>query len=113
MAPQNLFMDIIETGDSFLVHADVPGAKDEDVELKIENGMLALRVTREQTRERDVGIEHRRERFFGELKRTIKLPSNADQDNATATLEGGVLSITLPKLDAAAPGKKIPLVTSK
>ena len=92
--------------------ADVPGAKIDDVELTIENGMLGLKVMRNQTIERDVGVQHRIERFFGEWRRTIKLPKNADFNNASAKLEEGVLKITLPKLggDENLTKKVVPII---
>jgi HSP20 family molecular chaperone IbpA len=56
---QNLGMDLTEEADQWVVHADLPGFKDEDVELTIENGMLGVRATREKTEESDTGISHR------------------------------------------------------
>lgn len=52
-------MDLIEEPDKWVVHADLPGYKDEDIELTIENGMLGVRGTREKTTESDTGISHR------------------------------------------------------
>jgi HSP20 family molecular chaperone IbpA len=52
-------MDLIEEPDKWVVHADLPGFKEEDVELTIENGMLGVRGTRDKTVESDTGITHR------------------------------------------------------
>ena len=52
-------MDLTEEADKWVVHADLPGFKDEDVELTIENGMLGVRATRDKTVESDTGITHR------------------------------------------------------
>jgi HSP20 family molecular chaperone IbpA len=54
-----LGMDLTEESDKWVVHADMPGFKDEDVELSIENGMLGVRGTRDKTTESDTGITHR------------------------------------------------------
>ena len=57
-APQ-LGVDLTEEDDRWVVHADMPGFKDEDVELTIENGILGMRATRDKTVESDTGISHR------------------------------------------------------
>jgi HSP20 family molecular chaperone IbpA len=54
-----LGIDLTEETDKWVVHADLPGFKDEDVELSIENGMLGVRGKREKTEEFDTGISHR------------------------------------------------------
>lgn len=77
----------------------MPGAKIDDVELSIENGMLGVKVTRNETREKDMGVQHRIERFVGEWRRMIKIPKNADFNQAAAKLNDGVLTITFPKFD--------------
>ena len=136
-----LGMDLTEEADKWVVHADLPGYKDEDVELTIENGMLGVRGTRDKTVESDTGITHRvevittsvlpimlffiylylyinfsyiyllqhQQRSFGEVRRAIRLPKGADQDNAQAHLVNGVLTVDFPKLALENVGKKIPL----
>jgi HSP20 family molecular chaperone IbpA len=52
-------IDLTEEENNWVVHADLPGFKDEDVELSIENGMLGVRAKREKTIESDTGISHR------------------------------------------------------
>lgn len=71
--------------------------------------MLGVRVTRQKTIERDVGIQHRTERSYSEMRRTVPLPSNANPDAAIANLNNGVLTITFPKLNQTPSAKKIPL----
>ena len=56
-APQ-LGIDLTEEENNWVVHADLPGFKDEDVELSIENGMLGVRAKRDKTTESDTGISH-------------------------------------------------------
>jgi HSP20 family protein len=88
---------------------DAPGARDEDVELSVSNGMLGVRVTRQKTVERDIGIHHRTERSFCEMRRTVPIPTNANPDAAVANLNHGVLTISFPKLQQTPTAKKIPL----
>jgi HSP20 family protein len=105
-----LGIDLTEEADKWVVHADLPGFRDEDVELSIENGMLGVRGKRDKTEEYDTGISHRVERHHGEVRRAIRLPIGADQDRAQANLVNGVLTVDFPKLSAESSfGKKIPL----
>jgi HSP20 family molecular chaperone IbpA len=52
-------IDLTEESDKWVVHADMPGFKDEDVELSVENGMLGVKGTRDKIVESDTGISHR------------------------------------------------------
>lgn len=89
---------------------DAPGAKDEDIELSVSNGMLGVKVTRKKTVEHDTGLQHRVERSYSELRRTVALPQNIDADLAEARLNNGVLTITFPKITQSVPTKKIPVI---
>jgi HSP20 family protein len=92
-----------------MLSIDAPGARDEDVELSVSNGMLGVCVTRQRTVERDVGIHHRTERSYCEMRRTMPLPTNANPDAAVANLTRGILTISFPKLNQTPSAKKIPL----
>ena len=110
-APE-LGLDLTEESDKWVIHADMPGFKDEDVELSVDNGMLSVTGTRDKTVKSDTAVSHRVERSFGTVRRVIRLPKGADQDNAQANLADGVLTINFPKLAIEnGGGKKIPLVT--
>lgn len=74
--------------------------------------MLGVRVSRQKTTERDVGIHHRTERSYFEMRRTVPVPANANPDGAVANLNHGVLKITFPKLNQTPSAKKIPLTTA-
>ena len=109
-----LDLDLTEEGDKWVVHADLPGYKEEDVELNIENGMLGVRAKREKVVENKTSKSHRVERSFGEVRRTVLMPKGADLDNAHASLENGVLSVSFPKLqlEDGARGTRIPITSS-
>ena len=73
--------------------------------------MLGVKISRQKSVERDVGIQYRVERSYMEMRHTLALPPNADPDHAQANLSnGGVLNITFPKLVQTAGARKIPVL---
>lgn len=94
-------VDIKEEKDCFLVLADVPGVKKEDIDISLENHVLTLKGERqfEQT-EHHQGYT-RRERTQGQFYRRFSLPQTADDAKITARYAHGVLEIRIPKREAA------------
>ena len=87
--------DIEETDDAYLIELELPGVKKDDVDIEI-NGR-ELTVTGEiKEKERD-GILRRRTRKVGEFTYSVTLPMEIDDDNVSATLDSGVLTIRVPK----------------
>ena len=87
--------DIEETDDAYLVELELPGVKKDDVDIEI-NGR-ELTVTGEiKEKERD-GILRRRTRKVGEFTYSVTLPMEIDDDNISADLDSGVLTIRVPK----------------
>ncbi|WP_058533680.1 Hsp20/alpha crystallin family protein [Legionella saoudiensis] len=99
-------VDIKEEKDCFLVLADLPGVKKEDVSISLEEHVLTLKGERnfEKTEERE-GYT-RRERAQGQFYRRFSLPQTADDAKITARYAHGVLEIRIPKKETA-PEKKI------
>lgn len=94
-------VDIKEEKDCFLVIADVPGVKKEDIDISLESHVLSLKGQRqfEQT-EQHQGYT-RRERSQGQFYRRFSLPQTADDAKITARYTHGVLEIRIPKREAA------------
>lgn len=88
-------VDIEETDDAFLVEADVPGVKRQDVDVELRDNQLTIRGE-VQERER-VGILRRRTRRTGEFDYRVTLPGEVESDRVEADLEDGVLRIHVPK----------------
>jgi HSP20 family protein len=86
--------DIREKKDAYLLETEMPGVRKEDIELIRENGVLTISVRSAAPEGEDDYI--RRERVFGESKRSFAL-KNIDEETISARLENGVLFITLPK----------------
>ncbi len=105
--------DLIETESEYAVHADLPGVAESDVDISVENNHLVIKGHREKNYEVNDAKEHRVERSYGAVQRSIRLPANADQSGCNAHFENGVLTVRLPKLAPPAPGTKIPITLRK
>ena len=92
---QVLPTDIRQTDEAYLLETEMPGVKKEDIELIRENGVLTISV-KTAVPENDEGYV-RRERLFGELKRSFVL-DNIDEETISAKLDSGILYISLPKM---------------
>jgi len=96
-------VDISETDDEFIVTADVPGTKKEDIKISVANNTLTIRGEKKNVREDKGENYHRMERCYGTFERTFSLPSGVDAENIRAKVRDGVLEIRLPKSKEARP----------
>jgi HSP20 family protein len=98
-------VDVAETQDRFVITAELPGVKPEEVDISVENSILMIQGERrfyEETKEEDY---HRIERRFGSFARSVTLPSTADPEGIQASFDEGVLRIEVPKKEEAKPRK--------
>ena len=93
-------LDVVRDGDNTLIHALLPGVKPEDINVTIEDGLLTIRAEPETEREGQDGNYLIRERRTGKLDRTVRLPQTVDADKVESRYKDGVLTITLPKVEA-------------
>jgi len=92
-------VDLQETEDRYLVTAELPGVKQEDIHVAFKGGVLTLSgMRRERERDRPCEEYHRVERGHGSFSRSFHLPLPVDGEAITADLKDGVLTITCPKL---------------
>lgn len=96
-------LDLAEDADKFTVSAEIPGMKREDLGISLQDGVL--RISGEKKSESDDASTHRRERFYGKFERLIQIPSEVDASKVGAAYRDGVLTVTLPKAEAAKPKK--------
>jgi len=96
-------LDVTETDDHYAVAVELPGARREDVTVEFSDGVLTIRG--EKKSEREEKDEKRRfvERRYGTFSRSFTLPRDADGDRIEARFENGVLTLTIPKIEAAKP----------
>jgi HSP20 family protein len=101
--PWSPSVDIFETEDALTLKADVPDVKLDDIDVRVENQTLTLRGQRKFENEEAVKGYHRIERSYGEFVRSFAVPSTVDTEKVQADYKNGVLTITLPKKEAAKP----------
>ncbi|MFT3859138.1 MAG: Hsp20/alpha crystallin family protein [Aquabacterium sp.] len=106
-APQQIKMDVKEEEGSYLVHAEIPGAKKEDIHVEIDGNQVSISSEIKQEKEvKDGERVLRSERYYGQVSRSFQLAHDIDEAKATAAFNNGVLELTLPK-KAAGNGKRL------
>lgn len=96
-------VDVIEEKDAIVVSAELPGIRQEDVEIQYENGILTLRGSRTMETETAEKTFHRVERMYGTFARSFTLPRSVDPERIEATYHNGVLEVRVPKREEAKP----------
>ena len=96
-------VDIFETANELVVKADLPEVKQEQIDIRVEDGTLTLRGERKFEAEKSEKGYHRIERSYGAFSRSFSLPDTIEAENVKASFKDGVLTITLPKKELAKP----------
>jgi HSP20 family protein len=94
-------MDLYQTEDAVVVKMAVPGVDPNDIQVSVANGVLTIRGEIKEEKEEKEKTYHLRERRSGFFSRSVALPIQADTEKAAAEFENGVLTLTLPKAEAA------------
>ncbi|MES1191470.1 MAG: Hsp20/alpha crystallin family protein [Steroidobacter sp.] len=95
--------DITETDKEYLIKANLPEVKKEDVKVTLESGALTISGERKQEKQEKGENEIRVESLYGSFSRSFMLPDNVDAANVRAESRDGVLKIHIPKKEAAKP----------
>ena len=93
--------DIKETPEEYIVHAELPGVKKEDIKIDYNNNYLTISATRNNESEEKKDNYIRRERSYGLVSRVFYI-SNVNKDSIKAKFDNGVLNIELPKKELTA-----------
>ncbi|HKE57989.1 MAG TPA: Hsp20/alpha crystallin family protein [Pyrinomonadaceae bacterium] len=93
----NPSVDIYENKDQIVLEAELPGMKQEDFDLSVENNVITLKGERRFEKTDDTDNYHRVERSYGSFTRSFTLPQSVSGEGATAEYNNGVLRVTLPK----------------
>jgi HSP20 family protein len=96
-------MDLVETEDHFVLRADLPGMKEEDVKIEFDDGTLTVSGERKAEHESKNEGYYRVERAFGSFSRSLTLPQGIDPEAVTASFDSGVLEIRIPKPEERKP----------
>jgi HSP20 family protein len=101
-------MDVYEKEGNIIIELEAPGIKEEDLKIKVEDGMLIINGERKFEKEDKKENYYRIERSYGSFSRSFSLPDNIEKDKIEARYENGLLKITLPKKPESQP-KEIPV----
>ncbi len=98
-----LRVDIREDKDAIVIRADLPGMKQEEISVHLDQGQLTISGERRFEDEEKKDDYHRVERAYGRFSRTFQLPSTTDVEHVDASYKDGVLEVKLPKKEEAKP----------
>ena len=98
-------VDITEDNKEYIVKADLPELKKDDVKVAVENGVLSISGERKSEKEEKGKKFHRIERSYGSFERTFTMPEDADTAKMKADFKDGVLRVHVPKNPAGQPKK--------
>ncbi|SDY34246.1 Hsp20/alpha crystallin family protein [Nitrosomonas sp. Nm58] len=105
-------VDIKEASDKFVLHADLPGVKPEEIDISMENGVLTIKGEKKTEAKTEKEGYKRVERTYGSFYRRFSLPDTANPDAISAVSKHGVLEIVIPKRESVQP-KKISVTSTE
>jgi len=97
--------DVKENRDGYVFRADLPGVKEEDLEISLTGNRLAISGRREEEKREQGETYYASERSYGSFSRAFTLPDGTDAENVRAELKNGVLQVTVPKKPEVQPRK--------
>jgi HSP20 family protein len=101
-APVKVRIDVKEDEKNYLVHAELPGVRKEDINVSIDGNQVSISAEVRREKEDKQGEKLlRSERYYGKVYRAFTLAQDVDQEAANARYENGVLELTLPKKQQA------------
>jgi HSP20 family protein len=97
-------MDLVESGDHYVLRADLPGVREDDVTVQLEDDVLTIAGQRAAEHGSEQGY-YRLERAFGAFSRSLTLPDGTDPAHVEARFDHGVLEVMIPKPEQKKPRK--------
>jgi HSP20 family protein len=102
LANPSFKVDVKERENAYILHADLPGVKKEDIHVQIDGNLVSISSEIKQEKESNQGERVlRSERYFGKIARSFQLGHEVDEAQANARFADGVLELTLPKKRAS------------
>ena len=104
--PIDISVDVSEKNGAYLVKAEIPGVKKEDINVSIDRNMVSISAeVKRESEEKKGETVLRRERYHGVMQRSFTLPNQVDDSKAEAKYVDGVLELTLPKKEGSSEKK--------
>lgn len=107
LATFNPSFSVKENDKGYLVHAELPGIKKEDIYVELKNGNLLIKGEKKEEKKEDNDKYHLYERKFGSFERGFRVPSNVKPTDVQASMNDGVLEVFVPKIVEEANEAKI------
>jgi HSP20 family protein len=101
--PWSPAVDILETENELVVRADLPDVERENIDVRVENQTLSIKGERRFEEDASAQGYHRIERSYGGFVRSFAVPNSVDTEKVSADYKNGVLTVKLPKKEAAKP----------
>jgi HSP20 family protein len=98
-------MDLVESGEEFVLRADLPGLSEDDVNIELEDNVLTVSGERKAEHEQRQEGYYRLERASGSFSRSLTLPEGVDPEKVQASFDRGVLEVRIPKPEQRKPRK--------
>lgn len=95
--------NVSETAEEYRIEAELPGVKEEDVEVNVEGRLLTLRGERREEKEEKGKKVHRVESSYGSFMRSFTLPEDADENRIAADYKHGLLTVRVPRTEPKEP----------
>jgi len=105
-------VELVDTGEEFVLTAELPGIDPKDIDIDLEDDRLTIRGTKKDELEKEDREYQIYERRYGSFERSFSLPRSVDSEKIEANFENGVLTIRLPKTEVAR-GRKIEIKNGK
>lgn len=96
-------VDVVEEADRIVLRAEIPGVRQDAIDISFAEGVLTIRGDRPFEKETETRHYHRIERVYGNFARSFTLPRTVDPERITASFTDGILEVTVPKRDEAKP----------
>jgi HSP20 family protein len=106
-------IDVVDKGTSFQITAELPGLDEKNVEVTLADGVLTIKGEKSEEKEEKKKNYYHSERSFGSFERSFDLPDTVDQGKIEASFQKGLLTITIPKTEAAQKTAKKIAIASK
>jgi HSP20 family protein len=102
-------INVSETNNELRITAEMPGVREEDVDVTLNDDLLTIRAAKREERREEGEDLHVVERAFGTFQRTFRIPFDVDPSQVQARFENGVLTVTIPKSQAQERSQRIAL----
>jgi HSP20 family protein len=96
-------LDVKETDEAITVDAELPGLKQEEIKVTVEEGVLTISAERKKEKDEKTKNVHRLERYYGMMERKLALPASVEDAKIDAVYKDGVLHVMIPKKPSAKP----------